>query len=122
MLKGGIRGFGISILIWMIPIVHFLLGPVSPFIGGFIGAGSIRATPGQALGIGVVIGSLWAAGPASVVLLDLGGDTLQTVFTWIAVGLGTWATVLGSVGALLASGGQRRVVVMGRRWEGGFHR
>ena len=37
MLKGILVGLGIMVVCWMIPIAHFVLGPLGPFIAGYFG-------------------------------------------------------------------------------------
>ncbi|MCZ6867513.1 MAG: hypothetical protein O7E55_09315 [Chloroflexi bacterium] len=118
MLKGALIGFGISILLLMIPIVHFVAGPIGPFIGGFVGGGVARATPGRAVGIGLLMG-LFMAGPA--ILLALLAQTLslsdkaQDIFTYVAIGIVFWAGLLGTLGALVGGRSHGRVVVVRRR-------
>ena len=37
MLKGILVGVGIMVVCWMIPIAHFVLGPLGPFVAGYFG-------------------------------------------------------------------------------------
>ena len=37
MLKGVLVGLGIMVVCWMVPIAHFVLGPLGPFIAGYFG-------------------------------------------------------------------------------------
>ncbi len=37
MLKGVLVGLGIMVVCWMIPIAHFVLGPLGPFVAGYFG-------------------------------------------------------------------------------------
>ena len=37
MLKGILVGLGIMVVCWMIPIAHFVLGPLGPFVAGYFG-------------------------------------------------------------------------------------
>ncbi len=118
MLKGAFIGFGISILIMMIPIVHLIVGPVSPFIGGLVGGASARAGPVQALGIGLLMG-LFMSGPALVLIIisqALSGWAAHLLI-FIAIGLVLWETVLGTLGALVAAGGGGRTVVRRFRYQ-----
>ena len=118
MLKGAFIGFGISILLLMIPIVHLFIWPISPFIGGLVGGASARARPVQALGIGLLMG-LFMAGPALVLIVisqALSGWAAHFLI-FMAIGLVTWETVLGSLGALVASGGGGRTVVRRFRYQ-----
>ena len=105
MLKGALIGFGISILLLMIPIVHFIAGPIGPFIGGMVGGGVARANAAQAVGIGALMG-LFMAVPAIVLAVisqayaDSLPDWAERLFTFVAIGLVFWAGILGTAGAL----------------------
>ena len=46
MLKGVLVGFGIMIASLVIPIVHYIAVPLSPFIAGFIGSGIAKIDEG----------------------------------------------------------------------------
>ena len=37
MLKGILVGLGIMVVCWMIPVAHFVLGPLGPFVAGYFG-------------------------------------------------------------------------------------
>ena len=37
MLKGILVGLGIMVVCWLIPIAHFVLGPLGPFVAGYFG-------------------------------------------------------------------------------------
>ena len=50
MVKGVLIGFGIMIILALIPIVHFAGIPFGPFIGGYYGVSAARdsaASPGR---------------------------------------------------------------------------
>jgi hypothetical protein len=53
----GLIGFGISIGCLLPPIIHFVTGPLGPFIGGFFGGMKARANRNGSVVIGVIIGS-----------------------------------------------------------------
>ena len=118
MIKGALIGFGISVLLLTIPIVHFIAGPVGPFIGGLVGGASARAGPAQALGIGLLMG-LFMAGPALILTIIsqyLSGWAAHFLI-FMAIGLVLWETILGSLGALVAAGGGGRTVVRRFRYQ-----
>ena len=63
-------GICISIGLLLIPIVHFISGPLGPAIGGFIAGSKAKVTPGESILIGIIMGayslliilpSLWIA-------------------------------------------------------------
>ena len=68
MLKGGLIGFVVSLVCLSIPVLHFVLGPIGPFIGGFFGGSATKAGAGTALGIGFVMG-LFLIAPLVVVVV-----------------------------------------------------
>ena len=119
MIKGALIGFGISILLLMIPIVHFVAGPIGPFIGGFIGGGVARATPSKAVTIGLLMG-LFMAGPAVALVLLVrvfsSPDWVENVVTFVAVAMVLWMSVLGTLGALFAARSRRFTAVRRPRW------
>ena len=121
MLKGALIGFGISMLLLMIPIVHFIVGPIGPFIGGMVGGGVARANAAQAVGIGALMG-LFMAGPAIVlavisqVYADSLPDWAERLFIFVAIGLVFWAGILGTAGALFGGRAHGRVLVRRVRW------
>ena len=120
--RGAIIGVGLSILLLLIPIVHFIVGPFGPLIGGYVGGGVARATPGRALGIGVLMAFFMAA-PTFLTALAL--DSLgvwasaQEILTWVAGILAVWAGLLGTVGAYFggrASGSSGVIIIRGGRF------
>ena len=112
MIRGAFIGFGVSILCLMIPIVHFVSGPVGPFIGGMIGSSAVRAGPVKAVGVGLLMG-VFMGGPALGLIISsqmlTGWATHLLIF--IAIGLVLWWTILGILGALLAAAGRGKMVV-----------
>ncbi len=103
MLRAALAGFGITLLLLLIPIVHFVTAVPSPFIGGFIGGSRAQAQPGQAVGIGLLMG-LFMAAPVlvvgAVVGLIVGGSDAMALILGIAGLVVIYVSVLGSLGAL----------------------
>ena len=109
MIKGVFIGFGIMIVLALIPIVHIAGIPFGPFIGGYFGisaANDSRVSPGRkALEFGVWTGLLMlvvlavAAGIANAVsgvspILLWGGVWLFTFYYGSMSGLGAWYSEL----------------------------
>ena len=84
---------GITVLLLIIPVVHFVSGPVGPFVGGFIAIGRWRNRPDSAFAAGLAFGfSLW-------LLLALFGAVVIVILAF-ATGVisgGTGALVIGAV-------------------------
>ena len=124
MVKGALIGFGFSILMLMIPIVHFITGPLGPLIGGYVGGGAVRATPGQALGIGALM-AVFMAVPVLLIVLALDAlaiwESGQGLLTSVAGILAIWAGLLGTMGAYFggrASGSSGVIIIRSRRYGG----
>ncbi|MDA1096631.1 MAG: hypothetical protein O3B84_05185, partial [Chloroflexi bacterium] len=43
MIRGALIGFGVALACFIPPILHFILAPLSPFIGGFVGGLQARS-------------------------------------------------------------------------------
>ena len=104
MIKHALMGFGISLACLLPPIVHFVSGPLGPFIGGWFAGSKHQATPGQAIGIGMLMG-LFMVLPLAVALavnklvLSRVEDASLLIIIGIVV-LG-YTAVLGTMGAML---------------------
>ncbi len=116
MIKGVFIALGIMIVSLLIPVVHFVAFPASPFVGGYFGIKFARVPresyAAKCLLFGALLGSLFlilvslAAG-LLVNLLDIGQRFL--VIIWIGVGVLTLYTgsmsALGAMFSVLRSGG-----------------
>jgi len=105
MLKAAFIGIGISIGLLLIPLVHFVAGPVGPFIGGFMGGSSIHARPAQAVGVGLLMGIL--AGLLVALGLGIAEAIFQvmsqgspTIYVLIGILVVFYVGILGAAGAL----------------------
>ncbi len=119
MIKGVFLALGIMIGCLIIPLVHFVAFPASPFIGGYFGIKYAQVPresyAAKCLLFGALLGSLFlilvslAAG-LLVNLLEIGQRFL--VIIWIGVGVLTLYTgsmsALGAMFSVLRSGGQAR--------------
>ena len=86
----------VTVLLLLIPVVHFVSGPIGPFVGGFIGIGRWEKRPESAFAAGLAFGFvLWLllAAIAAIVIVVLASVT---------------SVISGGTGALLS----------GRRWVG----
>jgi len=117
MIKGVLIAFGIMIGCLLIPLVHFVAFPASPFIGGYFGIKFAQVPresyAAKCLLFGALLGSLLLilvslAAALVVALSDLGQRFL--VIIWIGVVVLTLYTVsmsaLGAMFSVLRSGGQ----------------
>jgi len=99
--KVGFIGICITIGLLLIPLVHFVSGPLGPAIGGFIAGSKAKATAGEALLVGIIMGiyslliilpSLW------VISQRFEFQTFWIILTMILFG---YITILGIIGALI---------------------
>ncbi len=126
MVRGALIGFGLTILLLLIPIVHFIVGPLGPLIGGYVGGGAARATPPQAFGIGALM-AFFTATPIILVALALQAlqiwESAHDILATLAAVLAVWSGLLGTVGAYFGGrsstdrGGRGGVIIIqgGRR-------
>lgn len=117
MIKGVFIALGIMFGCLLIPLVHFVAFPASPFIGGYFGIKYAQVPresyAAKCLLFGALLGSLFLilaslAAALAVTLSDLGQRFL--VIIWIGVGVLTLYTgsmsALGAMFSVLRSGGQ----------------
>ncbi len=91
MLKGVLVGFGIMIASLVIPIVHYVAVPLSPFIAGFIGSGIAKIDENGIIKFGALMAGLMLI-PAVVILIikfTLGLDEI----IGIPIMLGVWVSL-----------------------------
>lgn len=90
MVKGVAVAFAIMLAAIPIPIVHFVLIPVSPFIAGFIGGGIARADEMRIIWFGLILGGLMfipaLAGIVAWAVLD--AEEILGIPTGVALALG----------------------------------
>jgi hypothetical protein len=105
LIKGVLVALGIMIVSALIPIVHFIAVPVSPFIGGYFGVSFARSGSDSYAVKGLKFGSLLGlvvllvSGIAAAAVM-FGAEPSQNVLVimWIAVGI--FALYTGSISAL----------------------
>lgn len=112
MLKGISITIGITIGVLFIPIVHFVAGPISPFLGAYIGVASWKGRPSSALTTGLVFGfAIWLifAVIAAIMLIILGvatstisGSTGDLIIG-VAIGGACYIGALATAGAVFGA-------------------
>lgn len=105
MIKGVFIGFGIMVVLALIPIVHFVGIPFGPFIGGYFGitsaGGHSRSPAGKAMVFGALLGLLvFLISVAGAAVLTV-ATRLNVVFLWVFVVVFTlYTTSMGALGAM----------------------
>lgn len=111
MIKGVLVALGIIIVSALIPIVHFIAVPISPFIGGYVGISYARSSSGTYAMKGMQFGSLLGlavliitAVAAGVVMFLVEPAQKVLVVMWIGVVVFTLYTgSMSTLGAMYAS-------------------
>lgn len=114
MIRGALIGTGIALLCFLPPLLHFLLGPFAPLIGGFIGgSNAVKRTPGPLvpLGVGLLIGAFLAVIsaivgiPIVVIMRSVIDQPSASIFLLTAIPLIAmlWGSLLGIAGAYLGA-------------------
>lgn len=103
---------GVMVLLLIITVVHFVSGPLGPFVGGFIGIGKWRNRPESEYTAGVAFGfALWLmlALVAAVVIVILNfitgvisGGTGALVIGGVVGGV-FYITILATAGAIVSA-------------------
>ena len=112
LINGVLMALGVTVLLLLIPVVHFISGPVGPFVGGFIGVGKWENRPESALTTGFVFGFvLWlllaAITAAAVVVLAVATNLLSSgtgaLIVAAMVGGVFYITLLATIGAAVSA-------------------
>ncbi|MFW6195644.1 MAG: hypothetical protein ACOC5M_03870 [Chloroflexota bacterium] len=106
MLQGALLAFGIIVVSLAIPVVHFVAGPVSPFVAGFFGGGVAKADEGKIVSFGLLVAGMMvvpaaAAAAFSLFIGDIPGFS-TTVVVAIAVAIIPYVWFGVTVGALVS--------------------
>ncbi len=91
MLKGVLVGFGIMVASLIIPIVHYVAVPLSPFIAGFIGSGIAKIDEGGIIKFGGLMALLMLV-PAVVILIVKFAAGIDEIIG-IPIMLGVWVSL-----------------------------
>lgn len=113
MFKGSLIGIGVTLLLLMIPVVHFVSGPLGPFIGGFIGGSKAEVVPKQAFALGGLMGFFMAVPAGITIALNSMAPTLlpdgaRDILFLISVGVMIYTAIFGTLGALAGGHMARR--------------
>jgi hypothetical protein len=105
---GALIAFGVSVICLLPPGVHFITGPIGPFIGGYVAGNRIRLNEGESALVGLIMGlalggSLVLAFEYLVFLPNLSMSAVVPLSVVAALYVG----VLGALGAWLAGGRTR---------------
>ena len=104
MRKGATIGVIISLLAWLIPIVHPISGSIGAFIGGYMGSKALETPDSlKALGIGLTMGVFITTAAASIIGIMVAIFGFETVWLIAAPIAGLWTAGLGMFGALVGS-------------------
>lgn len=111
MLKGVLIAIAITFGALIPPIIHFVSGPLGPFIGGYVGVASWKSRPDDPLTAGILFGvtmGLVMGLLALMVLLILGLATgilsggMAAIAIGAAVGGVGYIAILGTIGAAVS--------------------
>ena len=105
MTKGILVALGIMLVSALIPIVHFIAVPISPFIGGYVGISFAKSSDGSYAWKGLRFGSLLGlvvlliTGVAAAVVM-LVTDPAQRVLVVMWMGVAIFTLYVGSMSTL----------------------
>ena len=107
MVKGALVGFGIMIVLALIPIVHFIGIPFGPFIGGYLGISSVdgytESRFKRALAFGGMLGAMIFVVAAIVGVAVTAITTANVRLVWGLVAFFTLYTMsMSALGAMYA--------------------
>ena len=110
--RAALVGAAITLGCCAVPIVHFIIGPPSPLIGGYMAGARIACTQGQAMLIGLLM-AVFLLLPAVVVVMGIAlFAELSANFVLGVVGVAVlWVFAGGTVGAALGGASARRSAI-----------
>ena len=88
MLNGVLVGFGIMLTSLVIPVVHYVAAPLSPFIAGFIGSGVAKIDQDGIIKFGALVALLMFIPVVAVSILKfvVGVEEILTIpTTWVMI-------------------------------------
>ena len=109
MLKACLIGAAVTFGLVAIPVVHFITGLPSAFIGGYLAGSKAEATPGTAVLIGCVMAVILVAPVAGVFfLMSLFWGFGATAIAVLTGAFAAWIVLLGTLGALIGGTSVRK--------------
>ena len=108
MFKGVLVALGIIAVSFLIPIVHFVAVPASPFIGGYFGISYAGPGSGSYAGRGLIFGALLglavlalSALVAGIIMVLVDPSRRILMVMWLGVGIFTlYTTSMSALGAM----------------------
>ncbi len=108
MVKGVLVALGIVAVSFLIPIVHFVAVPASPFIGGYFGISYASSNSGSYASRGLIFGALLglavlalSALVAGIITVLVGPGPRILMVMWLGVGIFTlYTTSMSALGAM----------------------
>ncbi len=88
MINGVLVGFGIMLASLVIPLVHYVAAPVSPFVAGFIGSGIAKIDQDGIIKFGALTAVLMFIPALAVLILKfvIGVDEIFSIpTTWVMI-------------------------------------
>ncbi len=109
MFRAALVGAAVTLGCVLVPVVHFVTGVPSPFIGGYMAGARSACTQGQAMLIGVVMAVLLTL-PVAVAVLGVAllADLSLSFVATLTGGVVFWIFAGGTVGAALGGASTRR--------------
>lgn len=115
MLKACLIGAAVTLALIAVPVVHFITGLPSAFIGGYLAGSRAAATPGKAILIGSVMASVLVAPVGGVLFLMSLLYNFRFGASWVLIFIGFfafWILLLGSLGAVIGGTSVRNQAVV----------
>jgi len=106
MIKNAFVGFVVSVVCIVPPVIHFVTGPLGPFIGGWIAGSRMKSSLEQSMAIGFMMGFFMTFPVAIFMVVSKinasDGMSIDGLLMFvIAIGVLWYTTVLGAIGATL---------------------
>ena len=88
------------------PIIHFLTGPLGPFVGGFFGGSRARVSLAGAMGVGLLMGLFMVAPMVGLVALDSTAGAIlpqgvRNALVYVAIVIVAYTGFMGAIGAAI---------------------
>lgn len=108
-IKACLVGAAVTFALVAIPLVHYVTGLPSAFIGGYFAGSKAEATPGMAVLIGTVMAVILVAPVAGIFsLMSLFFGFGVTTVAVLTAAFGGWIVLLGTLGALIGGTSARK--------------